>query len=377
MIAVLGDTHLGASLYQYDLTPAIMQVMDAFFDFCQEHDVKTAIHLGDLFDMPRPSLELEQLAFRWARKFEEANIKLWMLTGNHDAVSSPQVKTALSSLKEANFKKALVVDKPMPIMLSGTMGGLLLPFPSPGIHSTQQDWNKAITRAVRGIKRPRFVVFTHLNVVGAKLGNQEWLYKGGDHDVPDLLLVHERVPKVFNGHIHKEQQVGKVHCLGAAQRLTFGEAGNPINFTLVKPTLNDVDVEKHQQPGLKLKQLDLDLSGWGNQGTPPSTQQVQVILSCLNVAGALVKINLFADEQTTVTVDKIRQMLMDAGALHVVAPPPTYVKRKLQQQVSRQQVGDPLKLGQFWIKTNIPDKQEQLEVYKCFKSLHRKVSSDG
>jgi len=379
-IAVLGDTHLGASLYQYDLTPHIMEVMEDFYSFCLTHKVNFAVQLGDLFDNPRPSLELEQLALQWCNKFEFAGIDLHLLAGNHDAVASTQVKTGLSSIKAAPFRHVHVHDTPTPFYLPEAVTGvLLLPFPSAGIYATQEQWKKDVAAAFKKMKGSKFMVFSHLNVVGAKLGDQDWLYRGGAFSFPSDLAQHSRLLAAFNGHIHKAQEVGRISNVGAAQRLTFGEAHNTVSFTLLDLMFGCLDVQNFQDipPVLELKQLDLDLTLPAFEDGL-SAAQMKPLLQALDLQNKLVKVNMVVDDSTTITAEQITEIIYGLQALHVVCTPPIWGKQKgALKHTSSVVSADPLKLGASWIRERVSKKEEQEAVFHLFSQLHRKVSQLG
>lgn len=379
-ILVLGDTHLGRSLYQHDLTPSILAVMDEFFDFCEniKGDV-IAVHLGDLFDNPRPTLELERLALIWCKKFEQAKIPLFLMAGNHDVVSSSEVKTALSSIKESNFKSVYVVEKPKMITTKENCTDLLfVPFPSTGIYEDLDLWNVDVEKCLQRSKASKIIAFTHLNVVGAKLGKQEWLYRGGDHDIPQSLIDHKKVNRIYNGHFHKPQSTGKVLCVGSSQRLTFGEAENILNFMVldIKDDFHTADYLPIKNI-LKMRELEFDLSGRNNSSKAITLDSLKQVLSCLDLEDHLVKVKTFTDEQTTVTTDQISTLIYACGASHVVCPPPIRVQGKEVAKVLKNtSISNPTLSAKTWIKDKIKDRPERVEIFKCFKTVYKKVSSD-
>jgi len=277
MLAVLGDLHLGRSLFGFDLTPFIRGTMYRFFHYCRAKDALAAVVLGDIYDRPRPSIELEKIVMQWAQEFNRAQIRLYLMAGNHDVISKAGLISALDVIKAANLEYVHIMDRPIRCSCAG-VPLVFAPFPSP---STEELWQSQLEAACAD---PEFVAFTHLNVEGAKLGDQEWIYRGGDHDLPDLLQEHAEM--IVNGHIHKQQRVGNVHMLGAAQRLRFSERNNRCSFGWLP---DPGKLLKTDHEGIKLRQIEIDVSAWGNNGEPMRTADAIKAIEAEDVDSAIVK----------------------------------------------------------------------------------------
>lgn len=383
-LAICGDLHVGRLLYGYDLTPSIRQGMYEFLRFSQRRGVQVAVQLGDVFDRPRPALEHEKLVVQWCNEFERAGIRLYLLAGNHDAVARDGITSALEVVKAMRLKHVVVVDRPMvdsaPTTLTGATWDrtalMFLPFPSPSLYPDVDAWYADIQHAWDSIPpRQMVLVFSHLNVEGADLGKQEWVYRGGEYDLPEVLTNSERVWCVVNGHIHKQGLVhGKVHLVGAAQRLRFDEAQNPVGFGLIEDDdLEEVRVIKQIAHRLRLHEETVDASAWGNGGAAPSTQEIVERLGN-DWQRCFIKVQPIVDEHAAVDWSRVEAHLYRCGAQHVVVASPVLARRKTREVKAEGAVGEPTKAAKFFLRTKIKDEAERREVYRRFLQIHAKVT---
>lgn len=376
-VAVIGDTHLGRTLYGYDLTPSIRSTMYSFFRFCQEHDIKTAVHLGDLFDTPRPHLALEKLAIQWCNEFERAGIALHLLVGNHDVVSKGGINSALAPLKAIDYQHVMVHEAPLRLP-TGSEGTdlVFVPFPSPALYDEVSGWLSDIQAAMSKVQG-QAIIFSHLNVEGAKLGEQDWVYRGGDYSIPPELPHIDSTALVVSGHIHKQQWLpGRHVALGASQRLRFSEHRNPVNFLLLDSPEGKDGCELYETGcAIELLLWEADASAWGGGGTPPDGNDL--LASCPDVEGMLVKVQPFVDEQTSIDWGRVEGALYESGAEHVTVLSPIFAKRKEKQKPKAAVVGEPVKAAAFFIKSRIKDQPERKAVMRTFKRLQQGVDADG
>jgi len=335
-IAFIGDTHLGRSVHGYDMTPHIQQQMDAFFDFCVKHEVDMAIHLGDLFDTPKPKDTHQRIAIQWAKKFDAEEIQLYLLVGNHDCIARKDYPTALELLKAIDFENVRVVDQARMDLIGHSNKDLYLlslPFPSAGLIENHKQWRDSIFKLLH--KKPHdapFICVSHLNVGGASLGNQNWVYRGKDFAVPDFGIEEKNLQIIVNGHIHKHQLLPSTLCLGAALPLTFGEIENPAGF-LIYDTVEEDSQYYTADPDVALYDLKLDVTTATN-GEPIGTQNILFLIDMLDLNGKLVKLQPVIDLESTVDWDRVVAYLQEKGATHVIAEIPKFDSPQLAEKIS-------------------------------------------
>jgi DNA repair exonuclease SbcCD nuclease subunit len=360
-VAVIGDLHLGKTLYGYDLTPHVRRAMYEFLDLCVELRVDSAVCLGDVYDRPAPTAALQKIVVQWCNEFERAAIDLHLLVGNHDATSSAATPSALEPLRVvAPFKHVCVVDRPT--IVQGV--GMMLPFPSPGIFHSEDDYTAAVA-ALPGVAVAR--AYSHLNIDGAKVGEQAFPYRGAEHGLPegdpwDLLI---------GGHIHKPQRIRSraAWLPGAAERLSFAEKDEPRTFAVIDGVKPKAYL---RASALRLVGVELDVSGWGNVGgSPPTTADVLRELEP-RVDGALVKLAPIVDDRTVVDWPAVERGLLAAGAVMVTITPSVQARREVRK-VNRTAATDAGFVAARFIKQRIQDKHEQKRLLRTFEQIRKEV----
>jgi len=368
MIGIIGDTHLGKIIHQHDLTPYIRHMMWKFFEFCIERKVKIAVHLGDVFDSPRPTLANEKVLVQWANEFERAGIKLFLLTGNHDVTAHKAVSSALAVLKASPYEHVQVIDRPHAIV-AGALSLLFLPFPSPSLFSNYNSYLEEVTEAYQEAQG-NTCIFSHLNVEGVKLGTQDFVYRGADFHLPLDITDRKDVVSVVNGHIHKTQTLEGVHMLGAAQRTTFGERDNDVRFGFIDNS-GDLKVRSVSTHAINLQQIEIDASA--QQGSPITTEQAIARLPLASFEGAGVKITSLVDANSLVDFGEVEEVIYDAGALFVAMGSPINVERQKKQDAPAL-VKDFSKAAKAYIGEVSSNEDEQEELFARFNLAREQAS---
>lgn len=375
-IAVIGDLHLGRLLYGYDLTPHIRSTMYRFFDLCVSHKMHAAVVLGDVFDRPTPTEALRKIVVQWFNEFERAGINLYVLVGNHDAMSNPESPSALESLRVVDWNYIQIVSRPMRV--AGRF--LMVPFPSPGLYDTPDEWLVELASEQEGLRQAS-VAFTHLDVYGAVVGEQAFPYRGSDYQIPDVMLEDDFIDLIVGGHIHKPQKVGKVKLVGAAERLRFDEREDDRAFTILRgDRIDDTNALEvvdcpYSAEALDLRQVEVDASAWGNPSGVPSTQDVIDSIAAWDVKGAIIKVQPVIDHQSSVDWSAVESELHRQGALSVVVAPPILAQRIDPEDAA--QVSEPKEAAKQFIASKIADKKERAKVGRMFKQLRERLADEG
>jgi len=365
-LAIIGDTHLGRHLQRYDMTPHIRNVMYQFVEYCIEIGATTAVHLGDLFDSSNPPAQSVKTALQWCNEFERRGINLFILTGNHD-VSSRGVPSALEPIKAAPFKHVRVVERPQHIVEYGHEL-LFLPFPSPTLFTSEQ-WEEELLYA-HGECDGAVLAFSHLNIEGCPLNNQEWVLRGGDFNIPRG-IIDDLYIRTYSGHIHMAQEFEGICVVGAAERLRFSERDYEQAFI----GLFDGQEEQFNYESASMLQVELDASKWAVE-SHPTTQIALGEIQDIDVLGKIVKLRRYVDEQTEVDWPAVEGEFYNKGALYVMMEAPIPVQSAGAEVVLETNVGEPLKVAAAFIKSKLPDKEARKGVYKRFKKIHRMAQSD-
>lgn len=369
-IAALGDTHLGRALLGYDMTPAILRTMYAFHEMCVKRRVDVAVHLGDVFDRPTPSEYHRKVFVQWCNLFERSGISLRVLVGNHDAMAKAGAASALEAFKASQWRHVEMLDRPT------TQGNLVyIPWPSASIYK-DADWLEDVDSQRTGLRRGAdAIVFAHLMPRGAVLGDQDWVYRGTEHTIPETLLADHRINLLIAGHVHRPQQVSKkMWTSGAAIRLRFDEARQQRYFLEIED--GRLRMVRHSHAPI-LRELVIDASAWGTGGSPPST--VEIVGSLPSVGAEIVKVVPYVDEATSVDWQEVEAGLYRAGAAHVHVATTINVKRQARK---RKKVAKTTTLEgrvKRFMRERIADTKERRAVLRAFMQLRKQIQekTDG
>lgn len=366
--AVLGDLHLGKSLYGYDTTPHVLKAMHSFLNLCVEQEVSWAVQLGDVFDVPTPKEEHRKLFVQWLNEFERNKIRLFVMAGNHDVLSRG-APSALSSVKPAPWKYVKIVDRPR-VFPMGARALMFAPFPSPILFAKSESWEQACYERIPNGKKT--LLFTHANIDGASFGDQDIVYRGADHCLPKRVIKHPDVQSVLAGHIHKPQRCGKVVLLGAAERLRFDEKNQARYFGLVTEGGKVKLVTRAD--ALSMQEIAIDVSCWGTSSLAPTTDAVLEYLQDYALAGTFVKVVPYVGESCSVNWKEVATHVKDAGAIHVhIAPPIKAIKEKEKPETAKLAVNKPNLAAKRFIASQITSKKVRASLLAMFKQFRKEV----
>ena len=174
------------------------------FDTAKNESVDAVEFLGDLFHT-HAVLRVEVIHFwqKWFHKFEIANIELRVLVGNHDQPGSKEKEQQMSALDVFedfgdgdSFRT--IINKPMAID-----GIAYIPYMS--------DKDEFVRAAMRlHDEGATELLVCHQTFTGAVYENGQ---PAEDSVMPDLIPQ----TQIVSGHIHKEQEFGKVFYQGTAK----------------------------------------------------------------------------------------------------------------------------------------------------------------
>lgn len=228
-ILVRGDVHLDLVSDGVPRLEEQERVLRHTVEAIERLDPDVFVDLGDLFDRPRPSPSAYAVAMTYLRAIDRGR-RAFVLAGNHDKPSRG-ITSSLEpflGLGEVGFGE--VVVEPRAVDVGGTRL-VLLPFVTDWearrleFESAQALLDDFVERSLRDCRRA--VAFTHLEVPGARLADDERVQRDVGTRIPEALLADDRVLRVYAGHVHRYQTVGKVTVVGSALHVDFGEAADP------------------------------------------------------------------------------------------------------------------------------------------------------
>jgi DNA repair exonuclease SbcCD nuclease subunit len=233
-IVVRGDVHLGLVSDGLSRLEEQRRVLKHTVEVVGDLKPDLFVDLGDLFDSPKPAPDAVAAAVRYFGELARLPTDCHLLAGNHDKPTRGSVNSLLPFVE---------------------LGEILEGSPTihlePGYHPTDRALllflpfvTDAEARAAGGEEFPTaqhwidrwgdyvllqtgempIVVFSHLEVPGARYADDDRTQRDVGTKIPDSLLESERVLRVYAGHVHRYQELERVTVVGSALHVDFGEA---------------------------------------------------------------------------------------------------------------------------------------------------------
>ena len=242
-IAILGDTHFlvrnGSKSFNNYFERFYENV---FFPYLINNNIKTVIQSGDLFDN-RKNAHLQGLSEckkYFFDKFEELDIKLITLVGNHDSFYRDNIEVNSQNLLIKEYGNVTIVDKPKQIELNEVPITII-----PWICKDNYD---ECFNVISESKSD--ICFGHLEL------RDFAMHKGilcDDGMSPELF---DKFEFVMTGHYHHRSNRGNIYYVGTPYELTWHDDSDPKGFHIFD--LNSRELEFIQNPYKMFNKLYYD-----------------------------------------------------------------------------------------------------------------------
>ena len=233
------DPHIGLKTDDMDRTEEIMEVLFRVARHAVKVKADAVVIGGDVFDNNAPNEHLIAQFIRFLNILRKGDITVYVMVGNHDAVAKHRRRSCLSFIRKikGGYPKVKLVDDIKSIrMWKAELGDIhftFLPFITkahlkPAYKTVQRYVDIQAKKIKRELpKDAQHFVFSHLNVPECQPGTEEFMLKKVDVMLPEAFLkskkIWNRLPTIFQGHIHTRQKIGNVHIVGSPVFVTFGE----------------------------------------------------------------------------------------------------------------------------------------------------------
>ncbi len=227
VVAILNDSHFGA---RPDFHEAFHDQMKDFLDrfffsYVDQYDVKTIIHLGDLFDKRRVTnnYTLYRVRKDYLEPLAARNIQYHQLLGNHDTFykNTNEVSSTVEVLTP--YQKLYgwhVYDKATEVELEGEKV-LFVPW------MCQENRQHDLTMIEQSNAD---VVMGHLELAGFEAN-----FAGAPPSNGDDPVLFRKFDLVLSGHYHHRSNQGNIHYLGTQAEFNWNDYGDPKGFHLYDP----------------------------------------------------------------------------------------------------------------------------------------------
>ncbi len=241
----LSDLHLGKRVNEFSLLEDQRYILAEIINIIAEEKPHGVIIAGDVYDKSVPSAEAVQLFDDFLCRLAEENLKVFIISGNHDSAERLSFGGRLFNAKGIHISP-MYDGRVEPVSLEDTYGKLnvyMLPFIKPQSvrrffpDAQINSYTDAVETAVKSMEintGERNVIVTHQFVTGASRSESEELSVGGSDNVDAAIF--EDFDYVALGHIHGPQKMTKdtVRYCGTPLKYSFSEAGHKKSLTVVE-----------------------------------------------------------------------------------------------------------------------------------------------
>lgn len=228
---VIGDIHLGVIYKGIDFNERIWKCLDRIFYEILTTKIKFVVLLGDILHNIQYSTDTLILIITFLNNLETLGIPVFVIAGNHDRKKLVQdTKELFDLLKVLRFDNIKFIHNELQIReWKKDIAFLFIPhliksdIPEQSESSVQEYLDNQVKHILRISNKHSIYVFSHLAMGGAKVGSENEMLAGKDLEIPKLLLKKRQIKKIFNGHLHLSQEIGKVMMPGSVESFRFGE----------------------------------------------------------------------------------------------------------------------------------------------------------
>ena len=240
----LSDLHLGKRLGEASLIEDQEYILAEIINIVERETPDCLLIAGDVYDKSVPSAEAVRLFDSFLSQLKEKNIKVFVISGNHDSAERIAFGSRLMSTSGI-YMSPVYSGNLSPITLKDEYGEIniyMLPFIKPAnVRSFFEEENiESYTDAVKTAinsakidKDKRNILVAHQFVTGASRCESEDISVGGSDNVDSSVF--EDFDYVALGHIHSPQNVGseKMRYCGTPLKYSFSEAGHNKSITVL------------------------------------------------------------------------------------------------------------------------------------------------
>ena len=215
-IGILTDSHYGAkkgSKHLHDYFELFYK--NVFFPTLEEHEIKTVIHMGDVFDS-RKSIDYQSL--EWSKRVVFDPLKKYevhMLVGNHDCYFKDSNHVNSPELLLQDYSNIKTYSSPTNTKIGGIDITLI-----PWICSDNYDETLKVIQ-----KSNAKIAMGHLELRGFYVNKHLVM---DDHGMDSTIF--SKFEKVFSGHYHTRSDNGKIFYLGNPYEMYWSDVNDTRGF---------------------------------------------------------------------------------------------------------------------------------------------------
>lgn len=228
-IAIISDTHFGArNDSPIFLNYSLEYFENTFFPYLQENNIQHVIHLGDLFDRRKyiNFNTLSSVRTKFIDKFQELNIKLHIILGNHDVYyKNTNYINSVKELFSKGYDSIKIYEFPTEVVFDGICLGLV-PWINPENFEESIDFIQNNSCSI---------LCGHLEINGFEV------MAGIRHEGGVERFIFSNYDKVLSGHFHLKQTHGNIQYLGTQYQLSFADVGSKKGFHILDTNTRNLE----------------------------------------------------------------------------------------------------------------------------------------
>ncbi|MDE6373836.1 MAG: exonuclease SbcCD subunit D [Clostridia bacterium] len=240
----LADLHIGKRYNELSLIDDQQYILNQILCLCDGEKPDGVIIAGDVYDKSVPSAEAVELFDRFLNSLTERNLKVFIVSGNHDSAERVAFGSKLMRASGV-YVSPVYGGEVKPVVLSDNFGEVnfwLLPFIKPAtvrrfFEGREIDgYTAAVDAAVGAMnieEEKRNVLVAHQFVTGSVRSGSEELVVGDIGNVD--AAVFRQFDYVALGHVHRAQNIGseRVRYCGTPLKYSLSEADDVKSVTVV------------------------------------------------------------------------------------------------------------------------------------------------
>ena len=240
----LSDLHLGKRVNEFSMLEDQVYIINKIINIIDDKKPDGIILAGDIYDKPIPPAEAVELFDDFLYKLSQRNIKVFIISGNHDSAERIAFGSRLFD-KSGIYLSPVYDGKISPIELNDDYGKIniyMLPFIKP-VHVRRffpdeeiSSYTDAVSTVIKNMNMDndiRNILITHQFVTGSSRTESEDISVGGSDNVDSIVF--KDFDYVALGHIHRSQSCGSeyIRYCGTPLKYSFSEANDTKSITLL------------------------------------------------------------------------------------------------------------------------------------------------
>lgn len=215
-IALLTDTHFGARNDSQQFDNFFEKFYsEVFFPHIDEHNIKTIIHLGDVFDR-RKYINFQILRScknYFFQPLAERDIDMYVIPGNHDTYYKNTNSVNSLDLLLAEYENIHIIQT-QTTMKFGKHDFSFIPW----LCADNYD------ESIKYIKRHNDICIGHFEIEGFDM------FRGAKNDTGIKSSLFSQYETVLTGHFHHRSARGNIYYLGSPYEFTWSDFDDPRGF---------------------------------------------------------------------------------------------------------------------------------------------------